>query len=682
MDKQQRLPPLLLALLGFAAWVSAGYLLFSRIHLVYGYDVFRSEVLWDWRPLVLLAVGAGLSLGAWYAARPLAGSDDPGDPIPAAWLFSSAIIPLVEQFRQAAFSPASVPNPWYLEPLFFAFVSGMAVWRIIGRRVDQLVPLSREQGARRPSLRFGGVVLLSTTLAGWWFYQGHLAYSDYLLGFQDFGIFARRIANTWEGRGFLALSPHWPAFNDHFYPGLLVLVPLWPLWPDAHLFILLQAICLAVPGPIVYGLTRRLGATPAGAAAWAGAYLTYPAVGQLNLSLSYGFHEVSMALPCLMGGLWALLAHRYWWALGLTLAGCSFKEDLFALVAGLALALALFEWLERRPHAIHKSRKQNPAKQPVRQEPLTGLSPGTWLRVFAGFTVAFLLVMTLTRLAGPAHTWRFQHLGNSPGEILLAPLTKPGKFLGAVFQTSFAWYLLSILVPVGLPLVLRGWPVLLALIPPLGFLSLWGFSGALSIAMHYVTELIPIVFLAAWVGTIRGVVPEHHRTLALASAGLLALTTSVVASIYLGALPYSRENGPGPFTSKQRADLADHYATLKKAESLVGDPEASVVASARLASHLLGVRRLETVFYVIRDLNALKEEAGPGGNWIELFDWVALDYADVDWNHTLADLETVARAAEAAGYQKVLDENNVLVYRRSRSEALQIKQSRQGQSQR
>ncbi len=668
MNRLQRLPPLLLALLAFAAWLSAGYLLFSRIHLVYGYDVFRSEVLWDWRPLVLLGIGASLSVGAWYAARPIAGSDDPGDPIPAAWLFSSAIIPLVEQFRQIAFPPEGLPDPWYLEPLFFAFVSGMAAWRTVRRRAEQLFPAGRELGSRRPSLWFGGVVLISTTLAGWWFYQGHLAYSDYLLGFQDFGIFARRIANTWEGRGFLALSPHWPAFNDHFYPGLLVLVPLWPLWPDAHLFILLQAICLAVPGPIVYGLTRRLGASPAGAAAWAGVYLTYPAVGQLNLSLSYGFHEVSMALPCLMGGLWALLAHRHWWALGLTLAGCSFKEDLFALVAGLALALALLEWLERRPGSPGEKRKQKPAKGPLLQETITGLSPATWLRVFAGFTVAFVLVMTVTRLAGPAHTWRFQHLGNSPGEILLTPLTKPGEFLGAVFQTPFAWYLLSILVPIGLPLVLRGWPVLLALIPPLGFLSLWGFSGAISIAMHYVTELIPIVLLATLVGTIRGVASGRSRTMALSSAGLLALTTSLVASIFLGALPYSRENGPGPFTPKQRADMADHYATLKKAESLVGGPEASTVASARLASHLLGVRRLETVFYVIRDLNALKEEAAPGGNWIDLYDWVALDYADVDWNHTLADLETVAKAAEAAGYQKVLDENDVLVYRRSRSD--------------
>jgi uncharacterized membrane protein len=664
MDKLRRLPPLLLALLGFAAWISAGYLLFSRVHLVYGYEVVRAEILWDWRPLVLLGMGAVLSAGAWYAARPIAARDASGDPVPALWLFSSAIIPLLEQFRQAAFPPEEIPGPWYLEPLFFAFISGMAAWRIVGRREDRWLPNCPEPALHALSPWFWGVMLLSATLTGWWFYQGHLAYNDYLLGFQDFGIFARRIANTWEGRGFLALSPHWPAFNDHFYPGLLVLVPLWPLWPDAHLFILLQAVCLAASGPIMYGMTRRLGATPAGAAAWAGAYLAYPAVGQLNLSLTYGFHEVSMALPFLMGALWALFAGRHWLALGLTLAGCSFKEDIFALVAGLALALTLLEWLDGRLVSPGKKRKRKAAERVPAHAPITGLSAAAWLRVFAGFAVAFVLVMTLTRLLGPAHTWRFQHLGSSPSEILLSPLTKPGEFFQAVFQRPFAWYLLSILVPAGLPLVLRGWPVLLALIPPLGFLSLWGFAGAISIAMHYVTELIPIVFLAALVGTIRAVAPGGSRGLALSSAGVLVLTTSLVATAFLGSLPYSRENGPGPFTAQQRADLADHYATLAKVEALVGGPDASTLASARLASHLLGAARLETVFYAIRDREALQQEAGPDRSWIELFDWIALDYADVDWNHSLADLHTVAQAAQAAGYKKVVDENDVEVYRR------------------
>jgi uncharacterized membrane protein len=646
----RRPPPHLLALLAFAAWSSAGYLLFSRTHLVYGYDVFGSATFWDWRPLFLLTVGAVISAAAWHVARPLPGKGDLGDLYPAFWLLSSAVIPIAAQVRQTIPLPPALAEPSFLEPLFFAFISGMAVWRTTDRLAPRLFPDGPPRASRWPSPWFWGVVAVSVALAGWWFYQAHLAYNDYLLGFQDFGIFARRIANTWEGRGFLALSPQWPAFNDHFYPGLLVLVPLWPLWPDAHLFIFIQAVCLAASGVIVYQLARRLEAPPAGAAAWAGAYLAFPAVGQLNLSLTYGFHEVSMALPFLMGALWALVARRRWLALGLALAGCSFKEDIFALVAGLALALALFEWLDRR--------------QAREGAPLTGLSPAAWLSVFGGFTAGFLLVMIVTRLMGPAHTWRFQHLGSSPGEILLSPLTKPGDFWAAIFQPALAWYLLAILVPVGLPLTLRAWPVLLALIPPLAFLSLWGFSGAISIGMHYVTELIPIVFLAAVLGAVRGVAPGRIRSLALSCAGLLALSSGVVASAYLGALPYSGPNGPAPFSPKQRADLADHYATLRRVVPMVGGRDASTLASARLASHLLKVRRLQTVFYAIRDVDALKEEAGPDRPWIELFDWVALDYADFDWNHTLADLDTIAQAAEAAGYQKVLDENDVRVYRR------------------
>ena len=66
-----------------------------------------------------------------------------------------------------------------------------------------------------------------------------------------------------------------------------------------------------LPAMFVYGIARRLGAQPAGAAAWAGGYLAFPAVGQLNLSMTYGMHEVTLALPTVMAALWAVLSRRH-----------------------------------------------------------------------------------------------------------------------------------------------------------------------------------------------------------------------------------------------------------------------------------------------------------------------------------------------------------------------------------
>ena len=218
-------------------------------------------------------------------------------------------------------------------------------------------------------------------------------------------------------------------------------------------------------------------------------------------------------------------------------------------------------------------------------------------------------------------------------------------------------------VPAGLTLVLRGWPVALSLTVPLAVLLAWDFAGATCIGMQYVTELIPLVFSAAMIGAVRGIEPPE-RGRAMFSAGLMALAAGAVASAFIGALPYSRRTIADTLSREERAELAGHFAVLNRVAKMVGTREAATLASARLASHLLTVRRLDTVFFALHDQAALRREAGPDRSWIELFDWVALDLTDRTWNHSLADMKRVADAAEAAGYWLVVAEDGVLVYQR------------------
>ena len=208
---------------------------------------------------------------------------------------SCAVIPLLEQFRRLG---VSVPAT-FLEPLYFAFATAMAVWALrpaagdSGRRSagDAVsgganAPLPGDQRERpakkhpsrqsRPAKaeRRGSVpaaawsnpafwrlalVALVTLAAAWWFYQGEQSYGDYQLGYPDFAEYAHRVVNTWQGRGFLARPPNWPVFFDHFNPGLALLAPLWGLWPDARLVILIQALALAAPAAFVAALARDLG---------------------------------------------------------------------------------------------------------------------------------------------------------------------------------------------------------------------------------------------------------------------------------------------------------------------------------------------------------------------------------------------------------------------------------------
>ncbi len=79
----------------------------------------------------------------------------------------------------------------------------------------------------------------------WFWMQSRTYHSNFMLGFNDFGHFTQRIANTAAGRNFLLETDVLPPFWDHFNPALLLWVPMWRVFPDVNLTFLTQAFCLA-----------------------------------------------------------------------------------------------------------------------------------------------------------------------------------------------------------------------------------------------------------------------------------------------------------------------------------------------------------------------------------------------------------------------------------------------------
>ena len=135
------------------------------------------------------------------------------------WLFLSSIVPLLDFLRLLG-----VPIPLtFIEPLLLTAITAYAV----GEMSDVVrLPLPMQQ--RVASIPWLGVVWIAAVGLGiWWYWQSVEAYNHFLLGFNDFGHFGQRVANTWAGRGFLMETPSLPPFWDHFNPGLALLAPLW-----------------------------------------------------------------------------------------------------------------------------------------------------------------------------------------------------------------------------------------------------------------------------------------------------------------------------------------------------------------------------------------------------------------------------------------------------------------------
>jgi len=642
-----------------------------REHLADSYEVLSSAPeLWGFLALPLSRLFVVAGLGGLIAVAYVRQARYSGSPLPKAslWLLATGAIPLLDLLRSMG---VAVPVT-FLEPLWFSLATGMGV--------SFLGDCATWSTTFRTSPRWLLAVIAMTLAAGvWWYWQGERYYADYLLGYHDFGHFARRLVNTWEGRGWLMESPGVPAFWDHFNPGLVLLAPLWGIWPDARLFVLLQAICLASPALLVYGIVRRWDGEPWTAAVWSAVYLAYPSVGLLNLSFSYGWHPVSLALPLLFLAVWAMLRGWRIGALIAALLACSFKETVIVALGCLAACLALQAWLDR---GERRDERSNAARRLAGNAGLARrLPPWCWLAVWATLVLAFVLIVRLAPFA-QFQTARFANLGDSIGEIVLSPWLRPAAFWGQVLRMSSVWFLLAMFVPWHLPNLLRGWPILLAAGLPLGVLLAWKHGPATSIALQYITESIVIMFLAALSGacvesgqaTAGPGAPDTGSRFSRSGA-MGALAASLTASWLFGSLPWSSPTlsvlEAHSYEVESERDLAFNprgagtpgHARLESIVARVDRQEFAVLATGRIAAHLLRVRRLESVEQAMVRWELLQREVGADHSPIEVFDWIVLDRYE-QFQQSIGRTHQIIDEARRAGYRETYDQDGLIVFQR------------------
>jgi hypothetical protein len=391
-------------------------------------------------------------------------------------------------------------------------------------------------------------------------------------------------------------------------------------------------------------------------------------VGQLNLNYSYGWHPVSLALPIAFLAVWLLLQRQRALAAVAVVWACSYEETVVVAVACLAFAWAAEAWWLARCA---------PAPQTEGTWRIAGHLPAWgWATLGAVLVLAFLVMY---RWAGFAQfqTARFSNLGNTAGEILASPLLRPWAFWGQVLRPGSAWFVLALTVPLGLPAVVRGWRTLLAAALPVGVLLAWQRPAANSFAFQYVTMLIPVVLLAAFAGA----APRSASAAAPPPApagwlvdGATALVAGLTASTLFGSLPWSSptlsvllaqtyQTEAGLAETNPRAVETEANAALREIVARVGGRDAAVLATGRIAAHLLQVRRLESVEMAAMRWNGLQQEAGAGRSAVEVFDWLVLD----TYEHFQQSPDKVRRIQEEAqrvGYQCVHSTQGINVWAR------------------
>ena len=447
-----------------------------------------------------------------------------------------------------------------------------------------------------------------------------LRHEAFATGRFDLGNMTQAVWSTTQGR-FLETTDlsgtQISRLGAHFDPILAVFAPLWWLWPDPTLFLVTQAVAIALGAPAVFLLARKhLGSERAGLA-FALAYLLYPALQWLVVM---EFHPVALATPLLLWGFWLLDEDRLVAFAAVAAVACLTKEHVGLMVAATGL------W-----YAVARGRRR------------AGLAIAV-----AGSAIALLATAVVVPHYAPGggspFESRYEAVGGSPGGIVETVLTDPGTVAGEATEGRDLRYLSQLLWPLGLLPLLS--PASLTAAPELAANLLSSTRTQTSIHFHYVAGAIPglvvgAIFAAAWL------VRRRPRLLPWVSAGVVVL--AAVANVRLAPVPAWRHVPGGESLGAREGQVTAHDRVAQRALRLI-PPDAAVSATNVLGGHLSERRRIFS-FPQLRDAA-----------------WVAIDetrpsYLDRANAPTLGSA-AVRRLRTDPRWRLVFSENGVLIFRR------------------
>lgn len=558
-----------------------------------------------------------------------------------------------------AIFPDTIFQPTVWEVIWFAFASSRAAY-FLAPCIASLQPSRDTTNAnvantKRYSSIMKAICILATV---WWFWQSLDYYQSFRLGFNDFAHFSQRIANTSGGRGFLLETPVLPAFWDHFNPGLLLLVPLWKIWPSVYVVFVVQSISLTVPAWLLYSIAIKKGETPALALAWGIVWLLYPSIGQMNLSYTYGWHPITMALPFLLLGFRLLMSGQNLFALLSILVAMSFEEGVIVVVGCFSAAMSIRAWWATQRADIFGIQ----------------LSAKTWGTMWLASVVLFVLVYSLSGIA-PFQAGRFARLGNNLMEVVLSPLLRPGDFWGLLFRSRNAVFVVILFLPAFVFGNVRSVWYLGAVAFPLGVLLVWEHMPAQSIAFQYTACLLPIISLAG-IASVDSSTPDLHamnRSMHWREP-VATLVAVWILSLYVGQFPWSQATLTdvlgktyGFDADRQRHSGApDNQWISKKIRSVLAvtdKGEVRVLATGRIAAHCVGLAEIETVGQFWQRRKSLSQLDPKLKSPLLRYDFLLLDYQE-NFQQTTEESKRIASEAQTLGFSLVDHQFNFEIYQR------------------
>ncbi len=441
----------------------------------------------------------------------------------------------------------------------------------------------------------------------------------------DLGNLTQAVWSTAHGDWFAATDAageQVSRLGAHVEPILLVLAPIWRMWPSPYLLLALQAVAVASAAIPAYLLARRWVGDVTMSLAFAVVTLLYPALQWATL---FDFHPVTLAAPLLLWGIWAAAADRLILMGTFLMLAAATKEQV-----GLSL-IALGIWI-----AWTLGRRR-----------VGAVVAGGGL-VWSALSIGVVMPHFRTGAAVDVAADRYGTLGDSTGEALRTLVTRPWRAIDIVMSVDRGWYLLALLVPLlGLSLLS---PLLAAgALPDLAINLLSSRAEQHSIEYHYGAVIAPFLIAAA----IRAAGNLRERGLLARRAPAVGLAVALVGACLVtgyrvGPMPFWKAIPGGSHTRAEQLASNPRAQLLRQAVAQV--PDGAVVSAANHLGAHLSERRRVLITPVLADA-----------------EWVVFDERQADMGDDVdpvAFAQFVRRTRARPDLQVVWQRDGVVVMRR------------------
>lgn len=371
-----------------------------------------------------------------------------------------------------------------------------------------------------------------------WTLQNHYTFGTF--GF-DLGIFDQGVwlLSQFKEPFITVMGTH--LFGDHTSFILILLVPLYWIWPSVNVLLVVQCLVLGMAAIPAFLLGRWMLRNEWLALCVAIAYLLQPVVAYTNLEQ---FHPDAFEIPLVLFVFYFMVRGRWKMFLGCVITLLLVKEDvaLFTLPLGVYVAMRYNRWI--------------------------GF-------LTAGISLAYFILVVLVILPG------FNHVGNLDvyripfgglSGLIKTTFTHPWEVVSLAFGPDKPLYLLQLLLP--LALLPLGSMVVFTAVGPLLSNLLSNFPYQHWIQYHYATLIVPTLIVSA-VFTLSKIPRGLTRIL----PAVALVVASLGGQYYWGPSPWSRV--PAPLVREPSPSINE----FRTATFLI-PPDAHLATFYRFVPHL------------------------------------------------------------------------------------------------